>query len=142
MRLQDYPRPPDDNGIGMHWSGANPNAVGAGELRQQWLPILQRMGVKWVKFLHDGGLEFAEMLLAAGIMPIVRLYREKPNSRDLTKAVLGPREIAYLKQYVALGVRYFEFNNEPDVHGEWEGGQVPPDAADYVARAAIRDMET
>lgn len=142
MRLQDYPRPPDDNGIGMHWSGANPNAVGVGELRQHWLPILQRMGVKWVKFLHDGGLEFAEMLLAAGIMPIVRLYREKPNSRDLAKAVLGPREIEYLKQYVALGVRYFEFNNEPDVHGEWEGGQVPPDAADYVARAAIRDMET
>jgi hypothetical protein len=142
MRLQDYPRPPDDNGIGVHWSGGNPNAIGAGELRRRWLPILQRMGVKWVKFLHDGGLEFAEMLLAAGIMPIVRLYREKPNSRDRAKAVLGPREIAYLQQYVALGVRYFEFNNEPDVHGEWDDGQVPPDAADYVARAAIRDMET
>ncbi len=142
MRLQDYPRPPDDNGIGMHWCGGNPNAIGAGELRRQWVPMLQRMGVKWVKFLHDGGLEFAEMLLAAGIMPVVRLYRHRPNSRDPAKAVLGPREITYLQQYVALGVRYFEFNNEPDVPGEWDDGQVPPDAADYVARAAIRDMET
>ncbi len=87
MRLQDYPRPPDDNGIGMHWSAGNPAAVGAANLlRRRWLPELQRMGVKWVKFLHDGGLEFAEMLLEAGIMPVVRLYRKDPNSTDIDKA--------------------------------------------------------
>ena len=38
MRLQDYPRPPQDNGIGMHWSGGNAGAVGGGELRRQWIP--------------------------------------------------------------------------------------------------------
>ncbi len=142
MRLQDYPRPPDDNGIGMHWSGGNPGAVGASVLRQRWLPELQRMGIKWVKFLHDGGLDFAEMLLEAGIMPIVRLYRFRPNSTDIDKGTLGQKEIDYLDEYIARGVRYFEFNNEPELHGEWEGGQVPPDAIDYVAKAAIRDMET
>ena len=142
MRLQDYPRPPDDTGIGMHWSGANPGAVGSGELRDYWIPQLQRMGVKWVKLLHDGGLEFAEQLLGAGIMPVVRLFRSDPNSTDIEKAILTRRERQYLDEYLALGVRYFEFNNEPELPNEWQGGHAPPDAIDHVARAAIRDMET
>ena len=100
------------------------------------------MGVKWVKLLHSGGIEFAEMLLKAEIMPVVRIYRHRPNSQDLSKAVLGADEIDYIKDYVAAGVRYFEFNNEPDLASEWEGGQLPADAIDYVARAAIIDMET
>ncbi len=142
MRLQDYPRPPDDNGIGMHWSGGNPAAIGAADLREYWIPELQRMGVKWVKYLHDGGLEFAEMLLGAGIMPVVRLYRESPNSTDIGKATLTKKELHYLDEYLASGVRYFEFNNEPELPNEWQGGSPPPDAIDHVARAAIRDMET
>ncbi len=142
MELKDYPRPPQDTGIGVHWSPANSGSVGAGELREKWIPQLQRMGVKWVKLMHEGGVPFAELLLEAGIMPVVRLYRHRPNSRDLRKAVLGPKEIAYLKDYLAVGVRYFEFNNEPELASEWENGQIPPDAIDYVARAAIVDMET
>ncbi|NOX60523.1 MAG: carboxypeptidase regulatory-like domain-containing protein [Chloroflexi bacterium] len=142
MRLQDYPRPPNDNGIGIHWSGGYPLAVGSAKVRERWLPELQRMGVKWVKFLHDGGLELAEMLLKADIMPVVRLYRPQPNSRDIEKATLTAKQIQAVKDYVAAGVRYFEFNNEPELPSEWEGGQAPPDAIDYVAAAAIRDMET
>ena len=142
MRLRDYPRPPDDTGIGMHWSGGHPAAVGSAKLRRYWIPELQRLGVKWVKFLHDGGLEFAELLLEAGIMPVVRLFREDPNSTDIEKATLTPRELRYLDEYLALGVRYFEFNNEPELPNEWQGGHAPADAIDHVARAAIRDMET
>ncbi|HEY53383.1 MAG TPA: carboxypeptidase regulatory-like domain-containing protein, partial [Caldilineae bacterium] len=142
MRLRDYPRPPDDTGIGMHWSGGHPAAVGSAKLRRYWIPELQRMGVKWVKFLHDGGLEFAELLLDAGIMPVVRLFRTNPNSTDIDKATLTPRELRYLDEYLALGVRYFEFNNEPELPNEWQGGSAPADAIDHVARAAIRDMET
>ena len=142
MELKDYPRPPKDTGIGVHWSPGNTGAVGAGELRQKWIPQLQRMGVKWVKLLHPGGVEFAELLLEAGIMPVVRIYRHRPNSTDLSKAVMGADEIASLKDYLAAGVRYFEFNNEPELASEWEGAQLPPDAIDHVARAAIIDMET
>ncbi|MCO6452162.1 MAG: carboxypeptidase regulatory-like domain-containing protein [Caldilineales bacterium] len=141
MRLQDYPRPPDDNGIGMHWSSGFALAVGASEVRKRWIPELQRMGVKWVKFLHDGGLDFAEILLEAGIMPVVRLYRHTPNSTDIEKGTLSEREILAAREMVAAGVRYFEFNNEPELHTEWEGGQVPENAFDYVAKAAIRDMD-
>ncbi len=142
MELKDYPRPPQDTGIGIHWSPGNAGSVGAGELREKWIPQLQRMGVKWVKLLHPGGLELAELLLDAGIMPIVRIYRHRPNSRDLRKAVLRPQDIGWIKDYLSVGVRYFEFNNEPELASEWEGGAPPPDAIDYVARAAIVDMET
>ncbi len=141
MRLQDYPRPPQDNGIGMHWSGGNAGLVGAGELRSRWIPELQRLGVKWVKFLHDGGLEFAQLLLDAGMMPVVRVYRPRPNSLDLDKSTLSRKEIGSLKDYVSIGVKYFEFNNEPDVGSEWEGSAAPPNALDSAARAALVDME-
>ncbi len=143
MELKDYPRPPNDTGIGMHWSPGDTGAVGPGELRSKWIPQLQRMGVKWVKMLHSGGLEFAELLLEADIMPIVRIFRHRPNSVDLRKAVLGPKELQWIRDYLAVGVRYFEFNNEPDLSGEWVEGRPPPEnAIDYVARAAIVDMET
>ncbi len=142
MALKDYPRPPHDTGIGIHWSPGPAGAVGAGDLRDKWIPLLQKMGVKWVKLLHLDGIDFSEMLLEAGIMPIVRLYRHRPNSRDLRKAVLDEDAISYIKDYLAAGVRYFEFNNEPELSSEWEGGNLPEDAIDYVARAAIVDMET
>ncbi len=143
MDLKDYPRPPKDTGIGVHWSPGNSGSVGLGELRKTWIPQLQRMGVTWVKLLHPGGLELAEMLLAADIMPVVRIYRHRPNATDLRKATLNEQEIRQIKDYLAVGVRYFEFNNEPNLPSEWEGATLPgEEAIDYVARAAIIDMET
>jgi hypothetical protein len=144
MELHDYARPPDDTGIGVHWSAGNAGAVGMGEVRDYWLPQLIHLGVKWVKILHDGGLELAELLLQNDIMPIVRLYRLRPNSSDPQpgKGTLGDRELEALERYISIGVRYFEFNNEPDLHGEWEGAQVPDNAETIVARNAIIDMVT
>lgn len=144
MELKRYPRPSKDTGIGMHWSPGNAGAVGEGELKNQWIPQLQRMGVKWVKLLHDGGLGVAELLLKADIMPVVRLYRHRPNSKVLKRATLKREEIEIIKKFIAAGVKYFEFNNEPELANEWEreSGPPPVDAIDYVARAAIVDMET
>jgi len=144
MELSDYPRPPDDTGIGIHWSAGNPAAVGIGELRDYWIPQLHSLGVKWVKFLHDGGLEFAALLQQSGIMPVVRLYRYQPNSTDSSpgRGTLGPSEIQYLERYIDAGVRYFEFNNEPGLPAEWEDGVLPPNGETIVARNAIVDMET
>ncbi len=137
MELWEYPRPPGDNGIGVHWSAGYPAMLGMGKIREQWLPELKAMGVKWVKFLHDGGEGFAELLLKNDIMPIVRLYRPQPNP-----SVLGKREIEFLERYLKIGVRYFEFNNEPDLSVEWRSGQLPENAIDLVAENAIIDMET
>ncbi len=144
MDIYQYERPPGDTRIGVHWSPGRPLSVGLDAIRNQWLPLLVEMGVKWVKMLHPDGLPLAELLLANDIMPIVRLYRERPNANDLEKGTLGASELHALADYVAVGVRYFEFNNEPDVPTEWRGG--PPNDADIaqeiVARHAMHDMET
>lgn len=136
MELWEYPRPPNDTGIGIHWSAGYPLMVGLGRVRDFWLPELLGMGVKWVKLLHDGGEGLAELLLENDIMPVVRLYRPQPNP-----GVLSAKEIEYMERYLRLGVKYFEFNNEPELDVEWRGGQVPENALEVVARNAIRDME-
>ena len=137
MDLRDYPRPKDDTGIGVHWNAGFPAAIGLGQIRDVWLPELIAMGVKWVKIArHDGGMAFAELLLKHDIMPIVRLYRPQPNPSTLDEEMLRG-----VVDYVASGVRYFEFNNEPDLGVEWQNGFVPPAAPQIVARNAIIDME-
>lgn len=146
MRLDAYPRPPQDTRIGVHWSPGISDAVGITTIRERWIPLLKEMGVSWVKLLHPGGLSVAELLLEHDIMPVVRLYRPQPNSSDPApgEGTLGPEEIQALEAFVQAGVRYFEFNNEPDLGGEWRT-PMPPDpqeAMRIVARNALRDMET
>jgi hypothetical protein len=137
MDLHDYPRPKGDTGIGVHWSAGYPAVVGIGQIRDFWLPEIQAMGVKWVKLAqYDGGLEVSELLLKHDIMPIVRLYRAQPNP-----GTLDGKALAAVKDYVAVGVRYFEFNNEPDMPVEWQGDFMPPDAIEVVACNAIIDIE-
>jgi hypothetical protein len=135
--LQSYPRPENDTGIGVHWNAGYPAAVGLGQIRDVWLPQLIALGIKWVKIARaDGGTAFDELLLKHGIMPIVRLYRPQPNPGTLDAAML-----ALVHDHVAAGVRYFEFNNEPDQPGEWRNNYLPPDALTIVAQNAITDME-
>ncbi len=138
MELHDYPRPQDDTGIGIHWSVGYAASVGLNKIREVWLPALQALGVRWVKiYNHDGALDLAELLLAEEIMPIVRLHRPAPNPGRL-----GVKEVVYLDSLVRAGVRYFEFNNEPDQGAEWKGGLVPANGLEIVAENAIADMET
>ncbi len=137
MDLRDYPRPKNDTGVGVHWNAGFPAAVGLGQIRDFWLPELIAMGVKWVKISrHDGGMDFIELLLKNDIMPIVRVYRSQPNPGVLDEVALKT-----VSDFVAAGVRYFEFNNEPNLGGEWQDNRIPPDAPTVVARNAIVDME-
>lgn len=137
MQLRDFPRPPDDNGRGIHWSASLYHPRGR-ELAF-WVQQLESMHIKWVKLLDDGGgssLELCETLLAHGMMPIVRLYRREPNPGHI-----GGREEEAVRRLVALGVRYFETNNEPDVSGEWKGGHMPPNWLDLVVEHFIIDAD-
>src|SRR5690606_19317696 len=110
MELHEYPRPANDTGIGVHWSAGFASAIGIGKIRDIWIPEMKAMGVKWVKiFNHDGAIDFAELLLSEGFMPIVRIYRPSPNP-----STLDIREIVHLDAFIRAGVHYFEFNHEPD----------------------------
>ncbi len=145
MKLSDFPRPPGDTRIGVHWSPGVADAVGLPQIRDVWIPLLKEMGVKWVKLLHTGSFRVVEELLANDIMPVVRLYRFKPNSDDPSpgEGTLGPKEIEALETLVSLGVRYFEFNNEPDSGFEWRTSMPDEETAQrIVARNAVRDIET
>lgn len=137
MELHEYPRPANDTGIGIHWAPGYAAAVGMAKLREVWIPELRSLGVKWVKiYNHDGALDFAELLLAEGFMPIVRLYRPTPNPGRLSL-----REIVFVDSFVRVGVRYFEFNSEPDRDSEWKGGRVPSNGLELVAEDSIINME-
>ncbi len=137
MRLEDYPRPKDDNRRGIHWSASVYHPTGAA--LDFWISELQAMKIKWVKLLDDGGgssLELCQRLLAADIMPVVRLYRLEPNPGHI-----GGREEETIRRLVAAGVRYFETNNEPDLDIEWKGGRRPANWLDIVVDNFIIDAE-
>ena len=138
MRIEDFPRPPQDNGRGIHWStrlyhdAIQPNL-------DYWIAELQAMHIKWVKLLDDGGgsgLALSRALLAAGIMPIVRLFLPQLNPSRLSS-----REIDTVGRYVDAGVRYFESNNEPDLPAEWANNSRPPDWLEIVVDNFIRDAD-
>ncbi len=137
MELNEYPRPANDTGIGVHWTVGYAAAVGLSKIREFWIPELKAMGAKWVKvFNHDGALDFCELLLAEGFMPIVRLYRPSPNPGRL-----GVKELVHIDSLIRSGVRYFEFNNEPDVDAEWKGGRVPVNGLDITVDNTIATLE-
>ena len=137
MELNEYPRPANDTGIGVHWVVGYATAIGISRVREYWIPELKSMGVKWVKvFNHDGALDFCELLLAEGIMPVVRIYRPSPNPGRL-----GVKELVLIDALIRAGVRYFEFNNEPDVDAEWKGGRVPVNGIELTVESTIANVE-
>jgi len=94
MRVEDFPRPANDNRRGIHWSASVYHP--AGSTVDYWIAELKAMAIKWVKLLDDGGgssLELCKRLLAAEIMPIVRVFRATPN----------PGAIAFISQSGTLG---------------------------------------
>ena len=137
MRVEDFPRPANDNRRGIHWSASVYHP--AGSTVDYWIAELKAMGIKWVKLLDDGGdssLELCKRLFAAEIMPIVRIFRATPNP-----GAIGSREFDTIKRLVAEGVRYFETNNEPDLSAEWKDGYVPPNWMNIVVDNFIIDAD-
>lgn len=137
MQIADFPRPPEDNGRGVHWSARIYHP--SGRDLDFWIQELTAMHMKWVKLLDDGdgsSLELCQRLLDAGIMPVVRLFRERPNPGRM-----GGREVSGLRKLIAVGVRYFETNNEPDLPAEWENNHKPPDWLAIVTRNFIYEAD-
>jgi len=135
MELHEFPRPPEDNGRGVHWS------ISAYEWGKRnwdyWAEQLLAMKIKWVKIIDDGGgsaLPVARRLVDLGIMPVVRLYWPEQNPGNI-----GQRGREAVRHYVEIGAMYFETNNEPDLDLEWKGGRKPPNWLEIVVDNFIID---
>jgi hypothetical protein len=137
MKLSDYPRPPSDNGRGLHWS---PSLYAWGQDKWDfWARQIQEMNLKWIKVLDDSGgstYPLCRRLVDIGVMPVVRLYRTEPNPGHI-----GSREEETIERMVKIGVYYFETNNEPDLALEWQGKKRPANWLDIVVDNFIIDAD-
>jgi hypothetical protein len=137
MELHEFPRPPEDNGRGVHWS------ISAYEWGKRdwdfWAEQLLAMKIKWVKIIDDGGgsaLPVARRLVGLGIMPVVRLYWPEQNPGNI-----GQRGREAVRHYVEVGAMYFETNNEPDLDLEWKGGGKPTNWLEIVVDNFMADAD-
>lgn len=133
LPLNVYPRPPHDNGLGVHWSthlGAQSD-----ETTSYFVSELTRMNIRWVKLLNDGtrGRDYdrtIDELVRNGMMPVLRIYQRCNTAYDMNELE------RLVRHYVSKGIYYFETYNEPNLPGEsggWcEGGGTPQ--PEYLAR--------
>lgn len=139
--LKDFPRPPSDNGRGLHgcldaaWKGGDAGYA-------YWVNLLVEMNVKWFKVLDDGGnsIPFCERLIAAGIFPIVRIVRRDPPPNDTPEpnpGHIGAPEEQTIKRLIQAGVRYFETNNEPNLTVEWKHNAIPGNPIEAAKLVAL-----
>jgi hypothetical protein len=120
MALADYPRPPEDNGRGMHWI---PTVSSSPAVVDRYVADLKAMHMKWVTILNDGtniGANdyLVQQLKANGMEPVMRVYT--PGVQPVDSDELG----AMVRHYKAQGVSYFQLFNEPNCTVE-NYGQAP-----------------
>ncbi len=136
MRLEDFPRPPEDNGRGLHWSLSPYPPVGSA--LDFWIDELLALHIKWVKVVDNGkgsSLPLCRRLLQEGMMPIVRIDHTRPMPRPLSE-----EQKKTILRLIDAGVRYIELDSEPDLPAEW-GGTRPPHWFDILIDTFIQDAD-
>ena len=116
-----YPKPPDDNGWGMHWMptvSQDPWAV------DRFVAEMEAMHIKWVVFLNEssdlhGNEYLVEKLVEADMMPVMRIYRDSVLLYDGDVGEL-------VAHYRPRGVYYYQLYNEPNVNIENNQGFANP----------------
>ena len=123
MRLDEYPRPADDNGIGIHF-GLDLRQTSLDAYTQKMIELR----VKWCLVPHQDvvQLERAAMVIgSAGIIPVSRWTCQiDQNILDFER---------FVKVYKNLNLpAYIQIFNEPSEEREWRDGVPKPRA--FVAR--------
>lgn len=133
--LEAFPRPPGDNGWGIHWF---PNVKQEPAVVDHYVNQLIRMHIRWVIFLNDntniGDNDYlVERLVGAKIMPVMRVYRSDvtPFDGDLGEMVA---------HYRAKGVYYFQLYNEPNTNEENGQGFANPNQYALTWASAAREV--
>lgn len=117
-RLAAYPRPPDDNGWGIHWGQDLRDRV-----TEQYLPIAQQMKLKWVLVVSQSPEQtgrISRYFKEAGIMPVIRPLAIISRALQLPWA-----EHVRAAQDAGFARPYIQILNEPDDEREWPGKHVP-----------------
>ncbi len=124
--LQTFPRPPQDNGIGLHFHLDLSDHFIAKSVEH-----LKEIRATWTLIYAGDELQTeraARACFSAGIMPVVRIARRVDESVDPVPFVQGLR-----KAWRATGwggpvePLYVQLFNEPEDLREWTGGVTPPD---------------
>lgn len=142
LPLSAFPRPKNDNGLGVHWS--THLYAQSDEATSYFVSELARMNVKWVKLLVDGLTNrdydrTIDDLVSRDIMPVMRIYQQ-------CNTPYNPDELeALVRHYVAKGVYYYDLYNEPNQPGEsggWcdEDGQPQPEYLAQIWADAARTI--
>ncbi len=135
MRLEAFPRPPEDNGRGIHWS-PSPYPP-SGRMLDYWIEELHALHMRWVKVIDDGqgsSLPLCRRLIEEGFMPVVRLLRP-PHPR-----LLNEQEKDTLRRLVDVGVRYLEIDHLPDLPSSWVEA-MPANWFDVVMDTFIQEAD-
>ena len=142
LPLNAFPRPPDDNGLGVHWSTHLYAQTDAST--SYFVSELARLNVRWIKLINDGvnGRDYdrtIDELVKRGIMPVLRLYQRCNKPYD----PVGLEKI--VRHYAPKGVHYYELYNEPNLPGKpggWcqEGGAPQPEYLAQVWADAARTI--
>ncbi|MBI4321378.1 MAG: hypothetical protein HY675_23035 [Chloroflexi bacterium] len=115
MRLDKYPRPTNDTGIGFHYFMDAQHY--SDEHAQFWIPELKEMGASWLtlyaEFKNLIPESFVKELVENEIEPVVRIT--PPHIQPLNQGTL----FSQLKAYASWGVHYVHVFNEPNIAGEW-----------------------
>ena len=139
LPFESFPRPRNDNGLGIHWS--THLYAQSDEATDFFVAELREMNIKWVKLLVDGLTNrdydrTIDDLVSQDIMPVIRIYQRCNDPYDLAELD------ALVRHYVAKGVYYYDLYNEPNQPGEsggWcqAGGTPEPEfLAEIWAEAA------
>ena len=127
QQLQGYPRPPQDNGRGLHF-----HLDLRDESIAQTVERLKYINATWTMIYAQDELQAqraAKACWAVGIMPVVRIGRKVDDFVDAPP---------YVKALQAIGVPpYVQIYNEPADGREWEGKQ-PSDYASVFAERWAR----
>ncbi len=115
MRLEDYPRPDDDTGVGFHYS-LSPSHL-AVEAGRYWLPVLEGLGARWLIVRLSNARDVPTSLFAtftrAGLEIVVVL--DPPQIGMLKRADVEDAAAACAK----VGVRYMAVYDRPNSIDQW-----------------------
>lgn len=125
LPLKDFPRPPNDNGRGIHFGlDVSPDSLA------NFIPRCVELGIKWILFYAGDEMQGEKCAVAAwqaGIMPVIR-----PKCKIDGGAPNWSAFVQNIKQHNIPA--YIQIYNEPGDNREWRGERTPREYEGIFAR--------